>query len=83
MQMQTKHPLAAWRETQDPPLSQEDVAGSLEVSRWTVNRIETGSRKPSPELAMKIAAFTGQKVPVAAMRPDLAAVFGPSDRSAA
>ncbi len=74
--MQPKHPLTVWRESQNPPMSQDALADELDVSRWTINRIETGGRKPSPGLSQKIAALTNQQVPVAATRPDLAAVFG-------
>lgn len=36
-------------------LSQEDLANKCEVSQVTIARIEAGERRPSPELAKKIA----------------------------
>jgi putative transcriptional regulator len=43
-------------------LSQADLAGMLEVSRQTVNAIETGRYHPSLPLAFKIAALFGMKI---------------------
>jgi putative transcriptional regulator len=43
-------------------LSQADLAGKLEVSRQTVNAIETGRYDPSLPLAFKIAALFGMKI---------------------
>jgi DNA-binding XRE family transcriptional regulator len=60
--MQTKHPLAVWREAQDPPLTQEVLAKRVETSRWTINSIETGRRKPGRDLIVKIAKLTGNSV---------------------
>lgn len=37
--------------------TQQDLAGRLEVSRQTVNAIETGKYDPSLPLAFKIAAL--------------------------
>jgi putative transcriptional regulator len=42
--------------------SQSDLADSLEVSRQTVNAIETGRYDPSLPLAFKIAAVFGQSI---------------------
>ena len=36
-------------------ISQEDLANKCEVSQVTIARIEAGERRPSPELAKKIA----------------------------
>lgn len=36
-------------------ISQEDLANKCEVSQVTIARIEVGERRPSPELAKKIA----------------------------
>lgn len=55
-QMQNEHPLAAWRKTKGK--SQEDFAVDIGVSRWMVNSIETGRRKPSLDLALKIQDMT-------------------------
>jgi DNA-binding XRE family transcriptional regulator len=51
-----RHPLAAWRKTEK--LSQEAFAGRIGVSRWMVNSIETGKRKPSFDVALKIQNLT-------------------------
>ena len=42
--------------------SQKDLAELLEVSRQTVNAIETGKYSPSLPLAFKIASVTGQRI---------------------
>lgn len=60
--MSPKHPLAAWRETQDPPLTQADLARRVDTSRWTINSIEKGRRKPGRELIVKIAKLTGNAI---------------------
>lgn len=57
--METKHPLTQWRISQEPKLSQEDLAKLVGVSRWYVNRLEVGATTPSFALAMKIEAMTG------------------------
>ena len=36
-------------------ISQEDLANKCDVSQVTIARIEAGERRPSPELAKKIA----------------------------
>jgi putative transcriptional regulator len=43
-------------------LSQADLAEKLEVSRQTVNAIETGKYDPSLPLAFKIAHVFGQRI---------------------
>ncbi len=43
-------------------LSQGDLADRLEVSRQTVNAIETGRYDPSLPLAFKIAELFGQTI---------------------
>lgn len=55
--MQTKHPLTDYREGRG--LSQDDLAKLIGVTRWTVNRIECGKRKPSIELVGKIVGLSG------------------------
>lgn len=57
--MQNKHPLTIWRNSQEPKLSQEDLAEKLGVSRWYVNRLEVGATTPSFALAIKIEELTG------------------------
>ena len=42
--------------------SQKDLAELLEVSRQTVNAIETGKYSPSLPLAFKIAEVAGQPI---------------------
>jgi putative transcriptional regulator len=42
--------------------SQADLAGRLEVSRQTVNAIETGKYDPSLPLAFKIAQLFGRPI---------------------
>jgi len=44
--------------------SQADLAGRLEVSRQTVNAIETGKYDPSLPLAFKIAKLFGRPIEV-------------------
>lgn len=68
--MESIHPLKLYRERQDPPLSQERLAGLLDVSRVTVTRWESGARKMDGELVPKVSLVTG--IPPAELRPDLA-----------
>ena len=42
--------------------SQADLAGKLDVSRQTVNAIETGRYAPSLPLAFRIAALFGRRI---------------------
>jgi len=42
--------------------SQADLAGQLEVSRQTVNALETGKYDPSLPLAFRIARLFGQPI---------------------
>lgn len=56
--METKHPLAIWREQQNPPLTQEAFAKLVDTSRWTINSIETDRRKPSRQLIIRITNVT-------------------------
>lgn len=50
--------------------SQADLAGRLDVSRQTVNAIETGKYDPSLPLAFKIAKLFGRPIE---------AIFEPGD----
>jgi putative transcriptional regulator len=43
-------------------LSQAELASQLDVSRQTVNAIETGKYDPSLPLAFRIAALFGQRI---------------------
>lgn len=58
--MQNEHALAVWRKTNR--LTQDEFAGMVGVTRWMVNSIETGRRRPSLDLALKIQASTGNAV---------------------
>jgi putative transcriptional regulator len=42
--------------------TQEDLAGRLDVSRQTINAIETGRYDPSLPLAIRIARLFGRSV---------------------
>lgn len=59
---QPKHPLAVWRETQPKPLTQQAFARLVNTSRWTINSIETGRRKPGRDLILAISKATGGAV---------------------
>lgn len=65
--MDQPHPLAVWREK--TKTQQITLARDLGVKRWTIFAIETGLRKPSPDLAKRIAEYT--KIPRHELRPDL------------
>lgn len=60
--MEKQHPLAKWRESQPNPLTQQEFALLVGTSRWTINSIETGRRKPGRDLIVKIARVTGNSV---------------------
>lgn len=68
--MDVIHPLRAYREQHEPPLSQADLAVMLEVSRPTIWRWETGARKVDDDLLPTVSEKTG--IPKATLRPDLA-----------
>lgn len=56
--MANEHALSVWRKSQDPKLSQEELAEKLGVTRWMVNSIETGRRRPSWDLVDRIISLT-------------------------
>lgn len=60
--MEAKHPLAVWRDKQDPPLTQQAFAEFVHTSRWTINSIEKGRRQPSRDLILAISQATGGAV---------------------
>jgi transcriptional regulator with XRE-family HTH domain len=66
------HPLKAYRQERIPPLSQQQLAGELSVSRETVARWETG-RDIDIGLVPRVSGKTG--IPPGKLRPDLAAIF--------
>ena len=69
------HPLKAYRERQDPPLTQTALADILGVSRTSVCRWESGERMPDEGLLPTIAEKTG--IDPAELRPDLARALQP------
>jgi DNA-binding XRE family transcriptional regulator len=66
--MQSTHPLEAYRQRQDPPMSRALLAKLLGVKRASVFRWEKG-RKIDAKLLPEISAKTG--ISVRALRPDL------------
>lgn len=74
------HPLKAYRELQNPPLSQEDLAERLGVTRSAICRWESGERRPDSDLLLKITKLTG--IPAARLRPDLAVLFKQQETAA-
>jgi len=53
------HPLRRFRETHEPPLSQEDLARLFGVTKATVSRWESGERFPDREFWPVIKETTG------------------------
>lgn len=75
------HPLKAYRERQSPPLSQDQLAALLGVSRVTITRWESGRRKLEGDLLPLVAEKTG--IAPAELRPDLAELFAEPVREGA
>jgi transcriptional regulator with XRE-family HTH domain len=73
MAMKIAHPLTTFRKNQTPPLSQEQLANLLGVSRVTVTRWESGARKIHDGKLPVVSAKTG--IPRTKLRPDLAALL--------
>lgn len=69
--MEQSHPLKAFREGFDPPMSQEQLAKLVGVNRVSVTRWECGARKPAGSRLAKIKEVTG--ISPQKLRPD---VFG-------
>ena len=67
--MGTPHPLKTYRDNQEPPLTQKQLADLLGVARETVARWESGSRKIDDEKLSGITERTG--IPARELRPDL------------
>ena len=63
------HPLRAFRLQTD--LSLQAVAKALNVSVATISRIETGNRRCTAEMALRIERITQGIVHRAMLRPDL------------
>jgi DNA-binding XRE family transcriptional regulator len=61
------HPLTKYRELYGK--TQQEIAASVGVTRWTINRIELGDRAPSVKLARRLASLTG--IRLADLRPDI------------
>lgn len=60
--METKHPLAAWREKQNPKLTQYEFAALVGTSRWAINRIEKRQLMPGRILISAIVKATNSEV---------------------
>lgn len=73
--MADSHPLKTYREQQDPPLTQEDLARLLGVTKATISRWESGSRKVDAEKLPEVSEKTGIAAPM--LRPDLAELMKP------
>ncbi|WP_256392989.1 helix-turn-helix transcriptional regulator [Natronoarchaeum rubrum] len=58
--MSVKNDLKVYRAKHD--LTQEELAIEMDVSRQTINAIETGKYNPSLELALKIADHFGVQI---------------------
>ena len=71
--MESLHPLAAYRQSQTPPLSQADLARLLGVDRATVLRWESGDRKIGRDKLQLVSDKTG--IAKRNLRPDLAAML--------
>ena len=57
--MEVIHPLKHFRDEQNPPLSQGELAGLLGVSRVTVTRWESGAREARASEIPQISEKTG------------------------
>lgn len=70
------HPLKAWRDRQDPPLTLDEAAKQFGVAKSTVSRWETGARDLEEDYLRSVSEKTG--IPAAVLRPDLAELFQPA-----
>lgn len=68
--MESIHPLRAYRERQNPRLTQKQLADRLGVKKATVSRWETGARKLDETKLTEVAEATG--IAPSDLRPDLA-----------
>lgn len=53
------HPLARWRQRQEPRLSQDDLGGMIGVDGMTVSRWERSKCQPRPSHLKKLRELTG------------------------
>lgn len=60
--MSIEHPLTTWRKSQPEPMTQDALGERLGITRWMVNRLESGDRTPSLDLAVKIQKLTDNAV---------------------
>lgn len=75
--MAKMHPIKAYRESQDPPLTQKQLAKQLGLKfRETVARWEAGTRKIDTDKLAKVTKVTG--IPARELRPDLADLMEPA-----
>jgi transcriptional regulator with XRE-family HTH domain len=68
--MEHAHPIQAFRERQDPPMSRKAFGALVGVGEPTVWRWETGARKIDDGILPIVVERTG--IPAAELRPDLA-----------
>ncbi len=68
------HPLKKFREKQAPRLTQQQLAKMLGVSRTTIARWETGTRKVDRDILQDVSAKTD--ISPRELRPDLAELLG-------
>lgn len=78
--MEQVHPLKAFREKQEPPLTQQALAALLGVSKAAISRWETRERQPEQELLPVISEKTG--IPISELRPDLEELMRPRESAA-
>jgi DNA-binding XRE family transcriptional regulator len=71
--MSCNHPIKAFRESQTPKLSQDELARRIGVTRFTVMRWEDGSPVDIHRLP-NVVRETG--IPAKELRPDLAELLG-------
>ena len=64
MSRKTTHPLKAFRENHDPPLSQIEAAKHFGVSQAAWSRYERGIDRPRKKIALKLIRETGVSVEV-------------------
>lgn len=67
--MTDSHPLTRYRTSQEPPLSEADLARKLGVGRAAIHRWENRQRKIDVKLVPHVSEMTG--IPARELRPDL------------